>query len=101
MRAEAAAAVSVQAKAFELANQAAGTDRVGVSRKARRLLLAATKEREDHRKQSKRMKKINNESRSELAAKSCPARVSLGMIDLKKPPTKAVLTEECHVRGIH
>ena len=47
------------------------------------------------------MKKINNESRSELAAKSCPARVSLGMIDLKKPPTKAVLTEECHVRGIH
>ena len=85
MRAEAAAAaVSKHAKAFDLENKAAGTYRDGVSKVARGLLLASAKEREDHRNQSKRMKKINVESRAELAAKSSPARVALGMINLKK-----------------
>jgi hypothetical protein len=62
---------------------------------------AASVERGVKRAQSGKMKQVNPATRAAQALKSNPPRVSLGMIDLSKPPAKAVLVEECKARGNH
>jgi hypothetical protein len=54
----------------------------------------------EKRAAKKGMRKINAASRDAHAATSNPPRLNTGMIDLKKPPLKEVLAEECELRGI-
>jgi hypothetical protein len=66
-----------------------------------RKVEAASVERGVKRAQSGKMKHINPATRAAQALKSNPPKVSLGMIDLSKPPAKAVLVEEFKARGNH
>lgn len=99
-RAEAAVAVEAAAKAQAKESVIEGTDRESVSRKARAGVLAEKASRGDKRRASSgRAKKINTDTRKELASKCDPARLNIGKLDLKHPPVKAVLAVECNLRG--
>ncbi len=98
-RAKEADEVKAEAFAVAAANKAAGTDRAGMAKTAVAKVEVARVERGAKRAQSGKTKKIDPATRAAQALKSNPPRVSLGMIDLSKPPTKAVLAEECKARG--
>ena len=93
--------LSAQIFAQAAANKAAGTDREGVIRACIIAANADRAAREDKRAKSKKMKPIDPSSIQARAAACDPPRVDLGMINLAKSiPSKAVLAEECLLRGI-
>ena len=100
-RAKAADEVKEKAFAHAAANKAAGKDRKGAI-KARSLQTASEKAaRGEKRSTSNRMKPINEVTRAARAAECDPVRVDLGKINLSKSvPTKAILAEECRLRGM-
>ena len=99
-RAKAADEMKKEAFAHAAANEVSGKDRKAVNI-ARKLQSEADKKiQAEKRAHSKRMKQINESTRAARAAACNPARVDLGKINLAKPPTKAVLAEECRLRGI-
>ena len=99
-RAKAADEVKEKAFAHAAANKEAGIDRKGTI-KARSVQVAAEKTaRSKKRSLSNKMKQINAVTRAARAVECNPVRVDLGKINLSKPPTKAVLAEECHLRGM-
>ena len=100
-RAKAADEVKEKAFAHAAANKAAGRDRKGTI-EARLLQTAAEKvARVEKRSTSNRKKTINEVTRASRAAECDPVRVDLGKINLSKSvPTKAVLAEECRLRGM-